>query len=177
MAVVKRANTILDARSKAAVVAFGVRLHAACRRTAELACFIDMASIASASLEELQRVEGVGPEIATSNSTFFSSKSGMLTWQALRDAGVNMTEPKRRASGEQPLAGKTVVVTGTLEKFSRSEIEKVIKERGGKVASSVSKKTDFLVCGEDAGSKLDRAKELGVKIVSEKEFLKLAGQV
>lgn len=79
-------------------------------------------------------------------------------------------------NGDQPLAGKTVVVTGTLAKFSRSEIEKLIKDLGGKAASSVSKKTDFLVCGEDAGSKLDKAKELGVKIVSEGEFLKMVNR-
>ncbi len=78
--------------------------------------------------------------------------------------------------GRQPLAGKTLVVTGTLEKFSRSEIEKLIKDLGGKAAGSVSKKTDYLVCGEDAGSKLEKAKELGVKVLSEGEFLKLVGR-
>lgn len=76
----------------------------------------------------------------------------------------------------QPLADKTVVVTGRLELFSRSEIEKLITDLGGKAAGSVSKKTDFLVCGEDAGSKLDKAKELGVKVISEMEFLNSVGR-
>jgi DNA ligase (NAD+) len=146
--------------------------------TAELLAehFGDMERIAEATLEELDEIEGVGPELAASIHQFFNSAAGRKTWQALRDAGVNMKEPKRRAGGAQPLAGKTLVVTGTLEKFSRSEIEKLIKELGGKAASSVSKKTDFLVCGEDAGSKLDKAKELGVNVLSEGEFLKLVGR-
>lgn len=146
--------------------------------TAELLAehFGDMEAIAKASVEELDEIEGVGPELAASIHQFFNSDAGRKTWQALRDVGVNMKEPKRRVSGDQPLAGKTLVVTGTLEKFSRSEIEKLIKELGGKAAGSVSKKTDFLVCGEDAGSKLDKAKELGVKVLSEGEFLKLVGR-
>jgi len=138
--------------------------------------FGDMASIAEASLKQLQEVDGVGPEVATSIREFFDSAAGRKTWQALRDASVNMKEPKRRAGGAQPLAGKTVVVTGTLEKYSRSEIEKLIKNLGGKAATSVSKKTDFLVCGQDAGSKLDKAKELGVKVLGEGEFLKMVGR-
>lgn len=146
--------------------------------TAELlaAHFGDMETIAKASADELEEIDGVGPELAASIHQFFNSEAGRKTWQALRDAGVNMKEPKRRTSDGQPLAGKTLVVTGTLEKFSRSEIEKLIKELGGKAAGSVSKKTDYLVCGEDAGSKLDKAKDLGVKVLSEGEFLKLVGR-
>jgi DNA ligase (NAD+) len=146
--------------------------------TAELLAehFGDMAKIAEASIDELDEIEGVGPELAASIHQFFSSDAGRKTWQALRDAGVNMKEPRRRTGGAQPLAGKTVVVTGTLGKFSRSEIEKLIKDLGGKAAGSVSKKTDFLVCGEDAGSKLEKAKELGVKVLSEGEFVKLIGK-
>ncbi|HKQ47990.1 MAG TPA: NAD-dependent DNA ligase LigA [Phycisphaerae bacterium] len=138
--------------------------------------FGDMEKIASATVDELDEIEGVGPELAASIHQFFNSESGRKSWQALRDAGVNIKEPKRRTSGAQPLAGKTVVVTGTLEKYSRGDIEKLIKELGGKAAGSVSKKTDFLVCGEDAGSKLDKAKELGVKVLSENEFLGLVGR-
>ncbi len=121
--------------------------------------------------DPLQAVEGVGSEVAASIREFFVSESGRRTWEALRDAGVNMREPKRHAVGPQPLAGKTLVVTGTLEKFSRSEIEKRIRELGGKVASSVSKTTDYLVVGQDAGSKLDKARALGVETIQEREFL------
>jgi len=136
----------------------------------------DMEKIATASTEELQKIEGVGPEVAASIRQFFESAAGRKTWQALRDAGVNMKQPRQRFSGAQPLAGKTLVVTGTLEKFSRSEIERLIKDLGGKAASSVSKKTDYLVCGEEAGSKLDKAKALGVPVLDEKAFLKLIGR-
>ncbi|QDV92457.1 DNA ligase [Phycisphaerae bacterium RAS2] len=122
--------------------------------------------------DPLQEIEGIGPEVASTIRHFFTSDAGRKTWQALRDAGANMTQPRRAKSAHQPLAGKTLVVTGTLEGYSRSEIEKLIKDLGGKVASSVSKKTDYLVCGEDAGSKLDKAKELGVEVLSESDFRK-----
>lgn len=138
--------------------------------------FGDMEKIAEASEEELQQVEGVGPEVAQSIRHFFASSAGRKAWQALRDAGVNMKQPRRKTSGAQPLAGKTIVVTGTLEKYSRSEIERLIKDLGGKTASSVSKKTDFLICGEDAGSKLEKARELGVRVLTEPDFLRLIGQ-
>lgn len=137
--------------------------------------FGEMEKIAEASEEDLKQVEGVGPEVAGSIREFFASIAGRKAWQALRDTGVNMKQERREISGAQPLAGKTVVVTGTLEKYSRSEIERLIKDFGGKTASSVSKKTDFLICGEDAGSKLEKARELGVRVVSEEEFLDLTG--
>ena len=82
---------------------------------------------------------------------------------------------KPEAAADLPLAGKTVVVTGTLAKFDRQTIEELIVKTGGKAAGSVSKKTDFLVAGEKAGSKLDKAKELGVKVITEEEFEKLIG--
>jgi DNA ligase (NAD+) len=146
--------------------------------TAELIAehFGDMEKIAEATEEQLQDVEGVGPELAKSIRTFFQSTAGRQTWQALRDAGVNMKQPRAKRTGDLPLAGKTLVVTGTLEKFERKEIERLIKDLGGKATGSVSKKTDFVVAGESAGSKLDKARELGVKVVDEKEFLKLIGR-
>ncbi|MBI5762438.1 MAG: NAD-dependent DNA ligase LigA [Planctomycetes bacterium] len=146
--------------------------------TAELIAeqFEMMERIAEASEEQLQEVEGIGPEVAKSIRHFFESAAGKKVWQALRDAGVNMVQPKMKRSGPQPLVGKTLVVTGTLEKFSRGDIEKLIKELGGKTAGSVSKKTDYVVVGEDAGSKLEKAKALGVKTLSEGEFLKMVGR-
>jgi DNA ligase (NAD+) len=80
------------------------------------------------------------------------------------------------AGGALPLAGKTVVVTGTMEKLDRKEIEELIVQLGGKASGSVSKKTSFVVAGENAGSKLDKAKELGIEVVSEAEFLKRVGR-
>lgn len=123
--------------------------------------------------DPLQEIEGIGPEVAATIRHFFTSAAGRKTWQALRDAGVNMTQPRRAKSDHQPLAGKTLVVTGTLKGYSRSEIEKLIKDLGGKVASSVSKKTDYLVCGEDVGSKLEKAKELGVEVLTESQFVEI----
>ncbi|MCG8409353.1 MAG: NAD-dependent DNA ligase LigA [Phycisphaerales bacterium] len=135
--------------------------------------FGEMQQIADASVEALQDVDGVGPEIANSIFLFFNSESGRKVWESLRDAGVNMKQPRTEAKGDRLLAGKTLVVTGTLEQFSRGDIEKLIKRLGGKPTGSVSKKTDYLVAGEKAGSKLDKAKKLGVQILSESEFLKL----
>jgi len=138
--------------------------------------FGNMEMVAEASDEQLQEVEGVGPEVAASIRHFFESSAGRKAWQGLRDAGVNMTQPKRKAGGAQPLSGKTLVVTGTLKNFSRSEIERLIKDLGGKVSGSVSKKTDYLVCGEEAGSKLSKATDLGVKVLTESEFQDLVGR-
>jgi DNA ligase (NAD+) len=145
--------------------------------TAELLAehFETMEAIAEADVEKLQVVDGIGTEVARSIRHFFGSAAGAKMWKALADAGVNMKQPRAKRSGNQPLAGKTVVVTGTLEKFSRGEIEKLIKELGGKSAGSVSKKTDYLVVGEEAGSKLDKAKELGVTTLTEEEFTALIG--
>ncbi len=149
------------------------------RATAELLAdhFGTMEKIADASLDELQHVDGIGPETGQSLHDFFHSDSGRKTWEALAGAGVNMKQPKRRVSADQPLAAKTIVVTGTLEKFSRKEIEDLIRELGGTPASSVSKKTDFVVSGEEAGSKLDKARALGVKVLDERSFLKLIGRL
>jgi DNA ligase (NAD+) len=138
--------------------------------------FGDMERIAEATEEQLQEVEGVGSEVARSVRQFFQSPAGRKTWQALRDAGVNMRQPKAARTGHQPLAGKIIVVTGTLSNFDRRGIEKVIKELGGKPAGNVSKRTDYLICGEDPGSKLANAQSLGVKVLSEAQFLELIGR-
>lgn len=145
--------------------------------TAELLAdhFGTMDALESASQDELLEIEGIGPELARSIYSFFQSDPGRKVIKRLADAGVNMVQPRRRRTGG-PLEGKIVVVTGTLEGFSRKEIQDLIKELGGKVAGSVSKKTDVVVYGESAGSKLDQAKKLGVKTVDESEFRKLVGR-
>jgi len=146
--------------------------------TAELLAehFGSMEKLISAGEDELTEVEGVGPELAASIVHFFESAAGAQVVGRLKDAGVNMTQPKRRRVADSPLAGKTVVVTGTLSSMGRKEVQDLIKQLGGKVAGSVSKSTDLVVHGDSPGSKLDKAKELGVETLDEKEFLKLVGR-
>ena len=132
--------------------------------------FGEMDAIAAAHEPALMQVEGIGTEVAASLHHWFRSDSGRHTIGELRAVGVNMTQPRRERKQTAAIAGKTFVVTGTLEKYGRSEIESLIKEHGGKVSGSVSKKTDYLVVGADAGSKLEKARSLGVKTLSEAEF-------
>ncbi len=138
--------------------------------------FGDLDALAAADEARLQEVEGVGPEVAASVRAYFGSAAGRRVVEELRAAGVNFAEPRRvAAAGGGPLAGKTIVVTGTLTRYTRGEIEKRIKDLGGKPASSVSRKTDYVVAGEAAGSKLDKARKLGVPVLSEDEFERMAG--
>jgi len=134
--------------------------------------FGSMDAIAAASEEELTEVAEIGPIIAASVHRFITSAAGRDAVARLKAAGVSVQAPAARA-GEptaRPLAGKTVVVTGTLSDFSRGEAEAAIKAAGGRAASSVSPKTDFVVVGEKAGSKADKARQLGVEVIDEAEF-------
>lgn len=146
--------------------------------TAELLAqqFGTMDKLIGATEDELQKIEGVGPELAHSIFHFFHSRAGRETIERLKAAGLNMTQPKSASAAEGPLAGKTFVVTGTLSSMGRTEVQNLIKQLGGKVAGSVSGKTDFVVHGESPGSKLDKAKELGVEMLDEAAFLKLIGK-
>jgi DNA ligase (NAD+) len=139
--------------------------------------FGSLDAIAKASEEELAAVREIGPVIAESVYAFFHNEAGREVVKQLQAVGVNpkMEKPKAPAGG-LPLAGQTVVVTGTLAKFGREEIERLIVRLGGKASGSVSKKTSFVVAGEAAGSKLEKAKELGVAVVSEEEFIKKVGE-
>jgi len=128
-------------------------------------------------LDELCTLPEVGPVVAKSIFDYFHSKHGRENVEHLRQAGVNMKSQSRRPEPtETPLAGKTIVVTGTLQNFSRSEMENLIKKLGGKHTSSVTSKTDFLIVGENPGSKLDKAKKLGVKTLTESQFLESVNQ-
>jgi DNA ligase (NAD+) len=140
--------------------------------------FENIEALAAAPPERLMQIEGIGERVAESIHQFFQSAVGKKTIAALRDAGVKMTEDAKpqAAKGGGVLAGKTIVVTGTLVQFKRDEIERLIHDLGGKPAGSVSKKTDYVVAGEKAGSKLDKAKQLGVQVLTEEEFKKLIGQ-
>jgi DNA ligase (NAD+) len=140
--------------------------------TAELLAehFNSMDKVKSATEDELTAVDGVGPEMAGSIAHFFNTRGGTKVVERLMNAGVNLEQP-RRPNAATPLAGKTVVVTGTLETMGRKEAQDLIKKLGGKAAGSVSKKTDLLVYGDSPGSKLTKAQELGVRTVNEQEFL------
>ena len=136
-------------------------------------------AIAAASQEELTEVEEIGPVIAASVREFFDSDAGRETVRRLEEVGVVMVGKDREAASgkeEGALAGKTVVVTGMLEGFSRKEAEEVVKAAGGKATGSVSKKTDFVVVGDSPGSKADQARELGVEVIDEAEFVKRLGK-
>ncbi len=141
--------------------------------------FNNIDDLMAAPLDRLSSIKGVGPVMAESVHTFFHSPGGQKVVAELRSLGVKLTEESRAKPsqvGGTDLTGKTFVVTGTLTNYSRDEIEGLIKQLGGKATGSVSKKTDYVVAGENAGSKLDRAKELGVKVLGEKEFEKLIGR-
>jgi DNA ligase (NAD+) len=122
--------------------------------------------------DEIKEIEGFGDIIANSIVEFFSQKRNKEIIQKLKRAGVDPKEARKKKEG--PLLGKTFVITGTLQKYSREEATKAIEERGGKVVGSVSKKTDFVVVGESpGGSKFSKAQELGIEMVDEKKFAKL----
>jgi DNA ligase (NAD+) len=136
-------------------------------------------AMAAASEEELAAIPDIGAVIAASVHEWFSSEYGLETIAGLRNAGVRLdVHEAERASqqiSEGPLAGKTLVVTGTLERFTRQEAETAILRAGGRASGSVSKKTDYVVAGAEAGSKLDKATKLGVTVIDEATFEKLLG--
>jgi DNA ligase (NAD+) len=134
--------------------------------------YSSLEEFAAASEDELQEVPEVGPKVANSIVQFFSEPANRQLVKKLDQAGVRPTAEKRVAKSDK-LAGKSFVFTGGLANRSREEAGELVKEHGGKVASSVSKKTDYVVVGSDPGSKYDKAKELGVPILSEAEFEKL----
>ncbi len=139
--------------------------------------FGSMEKLQQAKLEELSQVNEIGGIIAKSVYDFLHSDYGRETIEDLKTLGIVMEAEKKAApSGGGALAGKTIVVTGTLKTYKRNEIEELIARHGGRAASSVSKKTDFVLAGEEAGSKLDKAKQLGVKVISEEVFQELIGE-
>ena len=128
--------------------------------------------LAETSMEELQGINEIGPVMAESIYNFFRTEENKKVIEKLKRSGMN-TEENRVSSKSKNLEGKTFVVTGSMESFSRNEIEELIRSRGGNASSSVSKNTDYVVAGKDPGSKFEKAKQLGVKIISEQEFKKL----
>ena len=123
------------------------------------------------SEEGLMEVEGIGPEVAASVYQFFRDTKNKESIERLKKAGVTVIEPKVKGKGK--LAGKTFLFTGVLKAFGRDEARDLVESMGGMTASSVSKKVDFVVVGEDPGSKFDKAKELGIKTLTEEELKKM----
>lgn len=156
--------------------------HVGTRTAQQLAeRFGTMEIVAGQTEEQLSQVDEVGPVIAKSVAAFFASDYGRQIISELRALGLNMGDAAaaaavaaERAAGR--LIGKTLVVTGTLTRFKRDEIVELIRKQGGKSAGSVSKKTDYVVAGTDAGSKLAKAEELGVAVLTEDQFLELIGE-
>ena len=137
--------------------------------------FGSMRALMEASEDTINAVQGVGPTIASAVVAFFAEPRNVELIQRLERSGLTFTEPGG-AGGDGPLAGKTYVLTGTLPSLSRTDATALIEAAGGRVAGSVSKKTDALVAGDEAGSKLDKAKELGVEVIDEAELLRRVGR-
>jgi DNA ligase (NAD+) len=174
----KSARTLLAEieRSKRAGLAralMGLGIRFVGERTAELLAqeFGTIETLMEASAEELERVEEVGPRISQAIVEFFDDKENRNLVKRLKDAGVDMTAEKKQRSTQ--LAGLTFVLTGTLPKMTREEAKEKIEAAGGKTAGSVSKKTSYVVAGEEAGSKLDKAQELKIPVIDEDGLLAL----
>ncbi len=130
-------------------------------------------ALARAGEEELLSIEGIGPKIAQSIVTWFRQEQNRKVLEKLRRAGVRMAEEREVEAEAKPLAGLTFVITGTLSSMSREEAKTYIESLGGRVTGSVSRKTDYLIVGENPGSKLQKAQQLGVPTLSEEEFFRL----
>jgi len=134
----------------------------------------DIESLSKASVDELMQIPEIGPEVATSIKDFFSREENLKVISELEKLGVRYPKEKRQVEGK--LKGLTFVFTGEMDNFTREEAKRLVEEKGGRVASSVSRKTSFVVAGKNPGSKLDKARGYGVKIIGEKEFIKLIQQ-
>jgi len=154
-------------------VIYGLGIRFVGERTAQFLAehFGSIDALMKASEEELQQVNEIGPRVSAAIREFFDEPKNVALVKRLKEAGLRFTGEKRERG--TALAGKTFVLTGTLERHTRDEAKKLIEDAGGKVAGSVSKKTDYVVAGAEAGSKLDKAKELGVAVIEEDEMEKL----
>ncbi len=154
------------------ITAFGIR-HVGVKAAKILAKrYGTLDNLSKASFESLSYVEEIGPIVANSIKEFFEQEQTKDLIKRLKNAGVNMTRLKSDEEDDR-FAGKTFVLTGTLEKYTREEASEIIEKFGGKTSSSVSKKTSYVLAGEDAGSKLTKAQSLGVQVISEEEFIEM----
>ena len=136
--------------------------------------FGSLKAFMEADVETLEVIDQIGPTMAESVYEYFRNPKNRAVIDELLAEGVKPKQPKMKRSDK--LLGKTIVVTGTLERFSRQQAEQAIRQAGGKASSSVSSKTDFVLAGKEAGSKLDKAQKLGVKVINEKQFLDMLGK-
>jgi DNA ligase (NAD+) len=138
--------------------------------------FGSMDTLSDAGVEELEAIHEIGPVMAASIADFFSKKENRKVVERLKKAGLHLEDRRSEIADRkvsQAVVGKTFVLTGTLPSLKREEASEMIRQAGGKVSSSVSKKTDYVLAGEEAGSKLEKAKELGIRVLDEVEFRKL----
>ncbi len=175
---VKSANNLIKAieASKTAgldrvIYALGIRNIGSKAAKTLAKRFADIDSLSNATLEELTKIEDIGPIMAQSIVNYFSSSGSIDTISKLRFAGVDLTYTS--SVTDNRFADKTFVLTGTLPTYTRDEAAAIIERFGGKTSSSVSKKTSYVLAGENAGSKLDKAKDLGITIIDEKEFISM----
>jgi len=178
----KSATNLLDEieaskKAELARVIFALGIRFVGERTAQLLAdhFGALDKLAKAAEEDLLEVEEVGPKVAQSIVQFFRQKQNLHVIEKLRRAGLQFEQKKARKAGGR-LAGKQFVLTGTLTNFSREDAKRMIEEAGGRVTGSVTKNTDYLIVGADPGSKLDKARSLGVKTIDDAELLKLLGK-
>jgi DNA ligase (NAD+) len=176
-----RAGAKKKGRAKAGAKGSASVEGAGSSETDQLALGLDVPSPEEASMaraiESIAAIDGIGPKIAESVAIFFRQEANRTLLRRLREAGLVTTAERAVVAAEGPVQGRTFVLTGTLPGMKRDEAKKEIESRGGTVAGSVSSRTDFVVAGEDAGSKLDKARSLGVRVIDESEFRRmLAGE-
>jgi len=180
----KKADNLLAAIGKSreqtferVIIALGIRGVGEVIATDLARHFMDLDELHQAQLQDLHSIAGIGPNIAESISNWFANEANQKVLIKLRTAGV---WPRRQNVTEnalpQTLSGMTFVITGTLDGFSREQVKEFIQSRGGKVTDSVNRNTKYVVVGEDPGSKVEKAKELGVKLISENQLKKLASE-
>ena len=176
----KSADNLLSAieHSKAnqlSQLIFGLGIRNIGEQAAKLLCrnFPTIEAVMSASLEEVQAIDGFGDVMAQHVVDFFAMPETHRLIERFRAAGLNLNEIVTAPASSSKITGKTFVLTGTLPTLKRSEAKKLIEDAGGKVSSSVSSKTDYVVAGEEAGSKLEKAHQLNITVLSEEELLNL----
>jgi DNA ligase (NAD+) len=177
----KSAQNLMDQIEKSKTISFdrfiyALGIHGVGEYAARLLAehYTSLEELERASEEELMAIHGIGPKVAHAIVEFFRNEQNRRTIERILDAGVRIQYPsKEEAAEENFLAGKTFVFTGALERYSRDEAQQLVMRFGGRAASSVSSRTDFVVVGKDPGSKFDKAKKLGIRILNEEEFVRM----
>jgi DNA ligase (NAD+) len=151
---------------------YGLGIRNVGKKVAKVLCeeYPSMDNLMNAREEDLSRIDDIGDIIAKSVYDFFHNESNIEMIEKLRNHGLNFNYQSSRKEGLSPFTGKTVVLTGALTKYTRDEASKIIEDLGGKTSGSVSKKTDYVLYGDNAGSKLTKAQSLGIKLITEDEF-------